>query len=204
MPGKLIYLMGPSGAGKDSLIDTARPALQTAGVLVARRIITRSAESAGERAESLSLAEFAERARAGGFALHWEANGLSYGISAEIDTALQQGQHVLVNGSRAYLPAARQRYPGLIPIMVTVAPAILRERLLKRGRESLEDIERRLTRNARLSAEQSEVQEGWEGAVQAGYRAMEQVDNSTDLSSTTRQFMQILRRHGISAATDRT
>lgn len=203
MPGKLIYVMGPSGAGKDSLIDAARPALQIAGAIVARRIITRSAESAGERAESLSGPEFAERARSGGFALHWQANGLSYGISTDLDTALEQGRHVLVNGSRAHLPAARERYPGLIPLLVTVDSAVLRERLLKRGRESLEDIERRLARNTRLLAEQ-EMEEGGNGVLRNEYCAVERLDNSGDLASTLRQFMQILQRHGISAVTDRT
>jgi ribose 1,5-bisphosphokinase len=200
MPGKLIYVMGPSGAGKDSLIDAARPALHMAGVQVARRIITRSAESVGEQAESLSPVEFAERARQGGFALYWHANGLSYGISRGIDAALELGQHVLVNGSRAYLPTARERYPGLIPVWVTVESAVLRERLLRRGRESLEDIERRLARNVGLSAGSEGGQQGREGA----HCPVERLDNSDDLASAARRLMQILQRHAISAGADRT
>lgn len=204
MPGKLIYVMGPSGAGKDSLIDVARPMLQAADVVVARRIITRSAESIGELAEGLSPAAFAERVRQGGFALHWQANGLSYGISTDLQTHLDAGQHVLVNGSRAYLATARQRYPGLIPLLVTVDSTVLRERLLKRGRESITEIERRLERTARLSAEQGEASERGGETPQAGYNAIETLDNSGSLESSAAQLMTMLQRHGISATVGRT
>jgi len=50
MDGKLIYLMGPSGSGKDSLIEAAREPLRAMGCEVMRRVITRSAESVGEDA----------------------------------------------------------------------------------------------------------------------------------------------------------
>ena len=52
MPGKLIYLMGPSGSGKDSLIDAVRPYLPERGCEVIRRVITRSSEAVGEDAQS--------------------------------------------------------------------------------------------------------------------------------------------------------
>lgn len=200
MSGKLIYVMGPSGAGKDSLIDAARPMLQAANVVVARRIITRSAESIGELAEGLSPAAFTERMQQGGFALHWKANGLSYGISTDIDTHLDEGRHVLVNGSRAYLSTARQRYPGLIPLLVTVDAAVLRERLLKRGRESLMEIERRLARTVRLMTEQQDQEE----VVPVGRNVVQSLDNSGDLESSALRLMTVLQRHGISAVADRT
>ena len=78
--GRLVYLMGPSGSGKDSLIDAARDALAQLDCVVARRVITRSAESVGEAAQGLTPLAFAELAREGGFALSWRANGLDYGI----------------------------------------------------------------------------------------------------------------------------
>lgn len=155
MPGKLIYLMGPSGSGKDSLLQAAAERLQANGCRIARRIITRSAESVGEDASGVTPDEFARLEQQGAFALHWQANGLSYGIPAQIDDWLAEGSDVLINGSREYLPVARQRYPDLLAVLLTVQPAVLRQRLLKRGRESIAEIDARLSRNALFGDSQS-------------------------------------------------
>lgn len=147
LSGKLIYLMGPSGSGKDSVIDHARPALAAMGVMVARRTITRSAEAVGEDAFSVSPQQFAALRSEGAFALNWQANGLSYGVGVEIDKWLAEGRSVVVNGSREYLPVARAQYKNILPILLVVSTATLRERLSGRGRESAEEIEARLTRS---------------------------------------------------------
>jgi ribose 1,5-bisphosphokinase len=156
MTGRLIYLMGPSGSGKDSLLQAARARLAERNCVIARRVITRSAEAVGEDAIGVSPTEFDAQEAAGGFALSWRANGLAYGIPKQIDDWLAAGQDVLVNGSRAYLPQARQRYPDLIGVLLTVEPAVLRERLLRRGRESIEQIEQRLARNAQFDTAAAE------------------------------------------------
>lgn len=193
MSGRLIYLMGPSGAGKDSLIDAARQPLAEVGCEVARRVITRSTESVGESAEEVSAEEFERRVASGAFALSWRANGLGYGISLQIDQWLNQGRHVLVNGSRGYLPQARVRYGDLLPIVLTVDAQVLRQRLLLRGREGAVEIENRLRRNELF------VNEVWldEGQVV-------RLDNSQELSSTVQHLLEILRQHGISAGLGRT
>ncbi|TIH07223.1 phosphonate metabolism protein/1,5-bisphosphokinase (PRPP-forming) PhnN [Pseudomonas leptonychotis] len=147
MSGRLIYLIGPSGSGKDSLLDAARERLAERDCVIVRRVITRSAEAVGEDAIGVSPAEFDQQEAAGGFALSWRANGLAYGIPRQIDDWLAAGQDVLVNGSRAYLAQARQRYPELLAILLQVDEAALRQRLLARGRESAEQIEARLARN---------------------------------------------------------
>lgn len=188
MPGRLIYLMGPSGAGKDSLIDAARPSLQQMGCHVAQRVVTRSAESVGEAAQEVSAAEFQRMAEHGEFALSWHANGLGYGIPIQVDRWLAEGVHVLVNGSRAHLQQARLRYPLLLPVLLTVDGEVLRQRLIARGRESAADIEARLQRNQRFVA-----------VTQAEAEAIEQVDNSGELATAVRRFLQILRRAGVSA-----
>ncbi|HCA65435.1 MAG TPA: phosphonate metabolism protein/1,5-bisphosphokinase (PRPP-forming) PhnN, partial [Pseudomonas sp.] len=92
MRGRLIYLIGPSGAGKDSLLDAARESLAGRGVRIARRVITRSAEAVGEAAHSVSPQEFERLEAQGAFALSWRANGLAYGIPAEIDEWLASGE----------------------------------------------------------------------------------------------------------------
>ncbi len=131
--GRLIFLVGPSGSGKDSLIDASREQLAAAGVEIARRVITRSAEAKGEAAQGVTPEHFDTLRAQGAFAMHWRANGLDYGIPRQVDQWLAAGRAVLVNGSRAYLPEARQRYPDLLAVLVEVKPEVLRQRLLARG-----------------------------------------------------------------------
>ncbi len=184
LPGRLVYLMGPSGSGKDSLIDAARATLATHNVAVARRVITRSAEAKGEDAVGVSPERFAQMRAEGDFALCWRANGLDYGIPVQIDHWLQQGRSVLVNGSRAHLAEARQRYPDLLAVLLTVEPQVLRQRLLARGRESLEDIERRLARSQQLQLPGKDVYV---------------LDNSTRLDDTVERLLEFLREQGLLA-----
>jgi ribose 1,5-bisphosphokinase len=179
MTGRLIYLMGPSGVGKDSLLQAAREPLLARGCRIARRVITRSAEATGEDAIAVTEAEFEQLRHRGAFALHWQAHGLHYGISTQIDDWLAAGEDVLVNGSRGYLTEARRRYPQLQAVLLTVALPVLRERLLARGREPLEEIEARLARNEqfRSTAEQNEAL---------------LLDNSGPLEQTVRRLLQLI------------
>ncbi|KQB55539.1 ribose-phosphate pyrophosphokinase [Pseudomonas endophytica] len=147
MAGKLIYLTGPSGSGKDSLIEAARPHLAVRGCEVIQRVITRSAEAVGEEAIGVSLEQFQALKARGAFALDWQANGLAYGIGVQLDAWLKQGRHVLVNGSRGHLREARERYPDLLAIVLRVDTDVLQQRLLIRGRETSEQINDRLARN---------------------------------------------------------
>ena len=148
--GVLVYVMGPSGAGKDTLIAQAKdmPAgsLETRPLHIARRRITRPSGDSTENHHVMADSEFARACQMGEFVMHWESHGLCYGISREIEGWLAADAVVIVNGSREYLPRARKIYPNLIPVLVHVAPEILRQRLLARGRETPEDIEKRVRR----------------------------------------------------------
>ncbi|MFO7747246.1 MAG: phosphonate metabolism protein/1,5-bisphosphokinase (PRPP-forming) PhnN [Orrella sp.] len=150
-PPKLFYLVGPSGSGKDSLITYVRERLNDSSVRVARRHITRAQDAGGEDHIAVSTDEFERLRQANAFALHWRGNGLQYGIGSEIDAWLAAGQSVLVNGSRAHLPKALERYPSLCPILIDVADEVLIDRLLARGRESLAEIHARIERNKSIS-----------------------------------------------------
>lgn len=153
MAGRLIYLIGPSGSGKDSLLEAARETVTQRGGRIVRRVITRSAQASGEAAQAVGVEQFVKMQARGEFALSWFANGLYYGIPVEIDDWLANGQEVLVNGSRGHLPLARERYPDLLVVLLTVDQAVLRQRLLARGRESLDEIDARLTRNAQFCSQ---------------------------------------------------
>lgn len=144
---KLYYVIGPSGAGKDSILDYVRERLQSDGSAVfAHRYITRPAEGGGENHISLSEQEFNLRLGAGLFAMHWASHGLHYGIGIEIEHWLAKGVNVVINGSRGYLEEAGKKYHQLCPVLIDVPPTILQERLLKRGRESKEQIAKRIHR----------------------------------------------------------
>lgn len=194
MPGRLIYLMGPSGAGKDSLIEASRESLHRLGCDVVRRVITRSAESVGEEAIGVSQAQFEGLRQQGGFALHWRANGLEYGIPSQIDEWLALGRNVLVNGSREHLADARQRYPTLLPILLTVKSEVLRDRLVRRGRENADEIEARLGRNELFLA----------GGSSGDGAPVIHLDNSGELSATVEHFLGLLEQEGVSATPDQT
>ncbi|MFK3817704.1 phosphonate metabolism protein/1,5-bisphosphokinase (PRPP-forming) PhnN [Pseudomonas sp. NPDC089407] len=181
--GRLIFLIGPSGSGKDSLIDASREQLAAAGVEIARRVITRSAEAKGEAAHGVSAEQFATLLAQGAFAMHWQANGLDYGIPLQVDQWLQAGRAVLVNGSRAYLAQARRRYPHLLAVLVEVRPEVLRQRLLARGRESAEEVEQRLARNAGLQTTTDP--------------SVHVLDNSAGLEVAVAGLFTLLRKEGV-------
>ena len=137
----IFAIVGPSGAGKDTLIAgalAARPDLR-----LVRRVITRPSSAGGEDFEGVSDTEFATRKARGDFALDWQAHGLSYGIPC---AQLTGPGDILFNGSRVALPLAAQVLPDLRVILVTAPNAVLAARLAARGREAADDIAARLAR----------------------------------------------------------
>ncbi|QPM90019.1 phosphonate metabolism protein/1,5-bisphosphokinase (PRPP-forming) PhnN [Pseudooceanicola algae] len=142
--GRLIGIVGPSGVGKDSVMQAvaaARP-----GIGLVRRAITRPADAGGEDFSSLTEAEFLHREAAGQFLLSWRAHGLHYGIPCEVTELLAQGEDLLVNLSRSVLAEAQARIPGFRTILLTAPAPVLAARLAARGRESAEEIAGRLAR----------------------------------------------------------
>jgi ribose 1,5-bisphosphokinase len=153
MQGHLVHVMGPSGAGKDTLIDYARARVDPAAVIFAHRFITRPAEAGGENHITLSEAEFAARREAGLFALSWRSHGFWYGIGAEIDRWLDRGFVVVVSGSRGAWPLARARYPNLLGLLIDAPIEVRAVRLSARGREDESAIRARLEREISLPLE---------------------------------------------------
>jgi ribose 1,5-bisphosphokinase len=145
--GTLWLVVGPSGAGKDSLLDGAKAALSDSpDHCFVRRDITRPADAGGEDHNPVSVAEFEERQERGGYCLSWEAHDLRYGIPKAIEAELAAGRHVIVNVSRALIGTAREMFADVRVVNITVPRAVLENRLRARGRESEADIQKRLER----------------------------------------------------------
>lgn len=165
MNGRLVAVVGPSGAGKDTLLAGAlalRPEWE-----VVRRVITRPAAAGGEAHEAVTIAEFEGRRLRGEFAFHWRAHGLCYGIPGRALDRVRAGATVLFNGSRAALPRARAVFPRLEVVMVSAPVPVLASRLAARGRESAGVIAARLERtglatpaDARLVMNDASIAEG--------------------------------------------
>jgi phosphonate metabolism protein PhnN/1,5-bisphosphokinase (PRPP-forming) len=144
----LVLVVGPSGAGKDTLLDAARVTLRDdTRFRFVRRVITRPVDAGGEAHEAVTPADFAMRR----FALRWHAHGIDYGIPEDIVADLRDGRIVVASVSRGVIAEAASRYD--VRMIVVTAPAgILAARLMARGREDAADIGRRLARDVPLPA----------------------------------------------------
>lgn len=150
----LFYVIGASGAGKDSLIQYLRKTMpDDAPVLFAHRYITRPADAGGENHVALSRREFERRKELGCFAMHWFSHETHYGIGKEINVWLSHGLDVVMNGSRGFLQEATKLFPNLVPVLISVDPEILSDRLYARGRESANQIQQRLIQAIKLEKE---------------------------------------------------
>lgn len=146
LPGYFFCVVGPSGAGKDSLIDAAREHLPSGQFVCATRVITRAPGLPGEIYESSTTESFLEREAAGDFLLAWQAHGLHYGLPRSLLDAQQAGKHIVANGSRAVAADLRKIVTRLVVIEITAPVEILAKRLVNRGRETEEEIRERLSR----------------------------------------------------------
>jgi ribose 1,5-bisphosphokinase len=145
-PGALVVVVGPSGAGKDTLIALARAlCADDPRIRFPRRIVTRP-RSVAEDHDSVSPSEFDAGVGQGAYAFWWDAHGLKYALSATIDTELRSGNTVVCNVSRAVVSALRERYADLTVVLVTAPKDVLLARLAMRRRES--DVTERLDRTA--------------------------------------------------------
>jgi phosphonate metabolism protein PhnN/1,5-bisphosphokinase (PRPP-forming) len=180
MAGVLVLVVGPSGAGKDTLIAGARAALAAdERYFFPRRIITRDVVAELEDHDTVTPEAFELARRRSAYALDWEAHGLLYAIPATIEGALVVGRVVVANVSRQILTAAREKYPRTEVLLVTARPEVRAARLAARGRESAEDIA------ARLAREGEPVPRGLMPTI---------IDNSGALEVSLRGMLMTLRR----------
>jgi thymidine phosphorylase len=163
--GVFFFVVGPSGAGKDTLIDAARNALPDHQFVFATRYITRPSGAPGETHIGVSEEEFAALERDGKFLITWDAHGLRYGLPIELKQAIEAGRNVIANGSRAIIASLVGRVPNLVVIEVTAPVSVLAHRIAGRGRESEEEIAARIARTV--------------SAVPEGVRSIRVMNDST-------------------------
>ncbi|HWA20578.1 MAG TPA: phosphonate metabolism protein/1,5-bisphosphokinase (PRPP-forming) PhnN [Devosia sp.] len=170
--GRLVLVVGPSGAGKDTLINKARAALAGNGRYhFVRRVVTREADAGLEDHDTMSAADFERAKRNRAFALSWDAHGLSYGIPRAIEDEIAAGHVVVANGSRRMVAEALGRYPTTQVVLVDAPPEIRAARLAGRGRETLAEVTARLGREAPLPAGIPVTQVDNSGAVETALAA---------------------------------
>lgn len=140
--GRLIAVVGPSGVGKDSVMRGLKDAMPN--TYLVRRVITRPPDLGGEDYDAVSAADFEDLAQNGAFAVHWCAHSLQYGIPQTVRYHLTKGSLCLANFSRKALRAGADAFPGMIVLNVTAQPETITRRLTARGRETSEEIARRV------------------------------------------------------------
>lgn len=178
--GALVLVVGPSGAGKDTLIRGAMDVLSGDGRFVfPRRIVTRVAVKALEDHDSVEPAQFAANRAAGAYALDWEAHGLSYALPATIIGEMAAGKVVVANVSRHVVPGALTRFGDCHVLLVAARPEIRAARLTGRGRESAGEIAERL---------------GREGPLMPAGIAVTEIDNSGTVAEGVGRFTAALRQ----------
>jgi ribose 1,5-bisphosphokinase len=176
--GRLFLVVGPSGVGKDSIIEGTRAALaDKTDIIFPRRVITRPTTADGEQHIPLSEQSFQALERDGAFALSWKAHGFSYGIAAEIEADLASGSSVVVNVSRTVIDQARSLFKPLTVIAISTDTDILAQRLQGRGREQADEIRARLARAQMCSPDGEDVRE---------------IDNSGTISQAVVAFCDII------------
>ena len=141
---RLIVVVGPSGAGKDSVLRAWCQALGAAAPVFAQRVITRAPDDT-EAHEAVTGGDFAGLRSRGLLATWWRAHGLDYGVRWRQLEPLVHGRWVVLNGSRAHLPALRRQAPGLRVVEVSAPAPVLARRLAARAREDA------LARDGRLA-----------------------------------------------------
>lgn len=147
--GNLVLVVGPSGVGKDTLIGGARQALENdKRFTFVRRIVTRPADADLEDHDSVDPDTFRRHEEAGRYALSWDAHNLRYALPISVDTDLALGRVVVANVSRHVIAIARAKYPGCAVVLITAEISLRAERLMRRGRETAEQVTARLARES--------------------------------------------------------
>lgn len=148
----LLVVSGPSGSGKDSLVDALRAAdPKLAYSVSATTRPPRAGEIEGQHYWFVDRAEFERRRDAGDFLETREYAGNLYGTPRQpIEDALASGRDVIMKPEVNGAMAIKKIYPHALLVFLTVPSTdVLRERLEQRKTETKETIEERVAIAAR-------------------------------------------------------
>lgn len=150
-PGRVVLVVGPSGVGKDTLINLVR--VNCAGnteVIFPVRTVTRPS-SAHEDNRAVTPDAFAQEQASGAFVVAWQAHGHAYGISRQIDAELSAGRTAVLNVSRTVVASLRARYDDVVVVQIAAPANLVAARLAARARSSDGDLAVRLAREDTIS-----------------------------------------------------
>lgn len=177
-PGRLFFVVGPSGVGKDTLLRWVKDNMPAdSSTVFARRTITRAAH-ASEAHEVIEHGYFWQLAADGHFSMLWQANGSCYGIRRGIEAELQAGRDVVINGSREYVPQLRQSFTDACIIWIDAEPELIRQRIEARQREAGPALLRRMERVSQFNAPETDD--------------IYRIDNSGPVEVAGRRLLEIL------------
>jgi len=180
-PGVLVLVAGPSGAGKDTLIASARAHFHgDRRFTFPKRVVTRASDMT-EQVQQVSTGDFEAIEQRGGFLFAWRAHGLAYGVPVLARDYLADGRVVVVNVSRRVISTAFEVWPHSHAVYVQVAEDILQARLQRRGRETAEQIGARLSRATPGAVAPREAPE-----------SVTVIDNSGAIAHATSAFVDVL------------
>ncbi len=147
--GTLIVLSGPSGSGKGTLVNEYVKNFEDVFVSIsATTRAPREGEKHGVNYYYMSVEEFEEKINENGFLEHAQFCGNYYGTPRDkVEEALNEGKDVILEIEVQGAFQVKANYPGAV-LVFTMPPSfeILRERLIGRGTESMEVVEKRLCR----------------------------------------------------------
>ena len=144
---RVIVITGPSGVGKGTLIRLLRERLPELGLSVsATTREPRAGEQQGVDYHFLSDADFDRLIGEGAFLEHAEYAGRRYGtLRTELERRAAAGEPVLLEIEVQGARQIRESMPSAVQVFIEPpSPEALRERLVGRGTDAPEVVERRL------------------------------------------------------------
>lgn len=181
MTGKLFFLVGNSGSGKDSLLNEIQQRWPSShpNLYVPTRYITRPTHET-EPFYSITIDEFQRMKKSGKFCFSWHIYDTHYGVPEDVIKRVKNGEFCIINVSRTIIKEIRKKYPKIKVIFVHVPFEITKQRIHNRGRESTnsDQFKKRLAR-----AKENEFFED----------ADHTIDNSGDLSNATEELFKYLK-----------
>jgi guanylate kinase len=147
VPARVFVITGPSGVGKGTLIRTLLdrvPELELSVSATTRK--PRLGETNGVDYHFLDDAEFDRRVEAGEFVEHANYSGQRYGtLRSDLEQRLQRGAPVVLEIEVQGARQVAETMPEAVRIFIAPpSEDALRTRLIGRGTDSPEDVEKRL------------------------------------------------------------